>query len=187
LKSSEIKARRILNDSNIDNLTKLNYYNEMHLSSTITKNQQNVIILPNYSGLKNDIYYRIYRFSGYYSPILRSVELFSSPSLTQSETNYKFDTNLTDFGILKQRIVSKTNRKENLLRLRNESNLKSIYPMIDEFGYHVVDFFMFKSTWDLDYHYETQEYEPEVQISQLSTKRDDITSSTFRNNNTKLL
>jgi len=187
LKASEIKSKKILSDSNIDNLTKLNWYNEMHLASKITQNLQTAIILPSFSGLKNQLYYRIYRFSGYYSPILRDIDLFSSPTIDESETNYKFDTDLTYFGVIKQRIVSKVNRKNSLLKLSNQANLKSIYPMIDEFGYHIVDFFMFKSTWDLEYHYETQEYEPEVQLSQLETRRDDVKVSTFKNNNSNLL
>ncbi|NDH06043.1 hypothetical protein EBX93_08965, partial [bacterium] len=49
------------------------------------------------------------------------------------------------------------NRKNNQLKLRNNPNLKSIYPMLDEFGYHVVDFFIFKSTWDYGYHFECEE------------------------------
>ena len=187
LKPSEIKAKRLLNDSNIDELSKLNYYNEMSLASLITRNEPLNILVPSYSGLKNDIYLRIYRFSGHYSPILRKIELFDSPSLTQSITNYKFDTDLTDFGIIKQRVVSKVNKKNNLLRLRNQPNLKSIYPMIDEFGYHVVDFFMFKSTWDFEYHYECQEYEPKIEITQIKVKSEDVRSVNFKNNNTNLL
>ncbi len=187
LKGSEIKSKRILNDSNIENLSELNYFNEMHLASKISKNVESPIILPNYSGLKNQIYYRLYRFSGYYGPILRNIELFDSPSLTQSETNYRFDTELTNFGIVKERIVSKVNRKSNLLRFANQTNLKSIYPMIDEFGYHTVDYFMFKSTWDLNYHIETQDYVPELQTTQLKPNNQDLSSKEFRNNNSKLL
>lgn len=187
LNPSEIKAKKILNDSNIDNLTKINWYNEMVLASKITQNVQTQIILPNFSGLKNQLYYRIFRFSGHYSPILKEIELFSSPTLNSLDTNYKFDTELTNFGIIKQRIISKVNRKSVLLRFKDQPNIKSIYPMIDEFGYHVVDFFLFKSTWDLEYHYETQEYEPEVQLSQLETKKTDVRTSAFKNNNTKLL
>ena len=187
LKPSEIKSRRILKDNNIDNLSKLNYYNEMHLASKITTNFKTQVILPNYSGLKNENYLRIYRFSGFYSPILRDVEIFDSPTITKSQTNYKFDTSLTNFGIIKQRLISKVNRKSNLLRLRNQPNLKSVYPMIDEYGYHIVDFFIFKSTWDFEYHFETLEYEPEIQLTQLETKNFDAKQVDFRNNNTNLL
>jgi len=57
---------------------------------------------------------------------------------------------------MRQRVISKVNRKENILKLRNSKNLKSIYPMLDEFGYTVLDFFIFKSTWDYFYHVECE-------------------------------
>jgi hypothetical protein len=41
-----------------------------------------------------------------------------------------------------------------ILKLRNSEDLKSIYPMLDEFGYLSVDSFIFKSTWDYEYHIE---------------------------------
>ena len=53
-----------------------------------------------------------------------------------------------------ERIVSKVNRKEELLKLNKISSLKSIYPMMDEFGYHIVKSFIFKSTWDFKFHHE---------------------------------
>lgn len=70
--------------------------------------------------------------------------------------NYQFDTNLTYFGTLKQRIINKINRKESILKLRNNNNYPSIYPQVDETGYHVVDSFIFKGSWDFEYHWETQ-------------------------------
>lgn len=70
--------------------------------------------------------------------------------------NYQFDTNLTYFGILKQRIINKINRKESLLKLKNNNNYPSIYPQVDEIGYHIVDSFIFKGSWDFEYHWETQ-------------------------------
>jgi hypothetical protein len=32
---------------------------------------------------------------------------------------------------------------------------KSVYPMLEEFGYATVDTFIFKSSWDINYHYLT--------------------------------
>ena len=40
--------------------------------------------------------------------------------------------------------------------------------MIDEFGYTFVDFFIFKSTWDIEYHYECKKNE-EVKTKALPT------------------
>jgi len=70
--------------------------------------------------------------------------------------NYQFDINLTYFGIIKQRIINKINRKESLLKLRNNNNYPSIYPQVDEIGYQVVDSFIFKGSWDFEYHWECQ-------------------------------
>jgi hypothetical protein len=69
--------------------------------------------------------------------------------------NLKFNTDLTLFGVMKERVISKVNRKENILKLRNNDSYDSIYPMLDEFGYMVVDYFIFKSNWDLEFYYET--------------------------------
>ena len=70
--------------------------------------------------------------------------------------NYVFDTSLSLFGVMKQRVISKINREENILKLRNNDTFDSIYPMLDEFGYMVIDYFIFKSTWDQEYHFEVR-------------------------------
>lgn len=74
--------------------------------------------------------------------------------------NYNFDDSLSLFGVMKQRVISKVNRKENILKLRNDQTYDSIYPMLDEYGYMVADYFIFKSTWDFEYHLET--YRPNI-------------------------
>lgn len=74
--------------------------------------------------------------------------------------NYHFDTSLSLFGVMRQRVLSKVNRKENILKLRNNNTYNSIYPMLDEYGYLVADFFIFKSNWDLEYHVEA--YNPKI-------------------------
>jgi S-adenosylmethionine:tRNA-ribosyltransferase-isomerase (queuine synthetase) len=75
-------------------------------------------------------------------------------SSTMRLGNYVFDTNLSLFGVMKQRVITKVNRSENILKLRNNETYDSVYPMLDEFGYMVVDFYIFKSTWDYEYHVE---------------------------------
>lgn len=69
--------------------------------------------------------------------------------------NYQFDLDLTYFGMMRERKFRKVNRFKNLLRLQNSNNDKSIYPMLDEYGYSFKDFFIFKSTWDYEYSIET--------------------------------
>lgn len=90
---------------------------------------------------------------------------FSQSNYTKKESsyynpiygNYSFDTDLTSFGVVKERKFRKINRIQSVLKLKNDKDVKSIYPMLDEFGYSVTDFFIFKSTWDYEYHLETSE------------------------------
>lgn len=87
------------------------------------------------------------------------MSFYSQTAYTKSESsfyrplygNYKFDTDLTDFGMMLERRVRKVNRKGSVLKLQTNS----IYPMLDEFGYTFMDFFIFRSTWDQGYHFET--------------------------------
>lgn len=79
--------------------------------------------------------------------------------------NYKFDTDLTKFGMMIERKVRKVNRKGSVLKLRASGDNNSIYPMLDEFGYTFMDFFIFRSTWDQGYHFETTLPEPKPTIA----------------------
>ena len=89
-------------------------------------------------------------------PLFYDIELFSKNFFTSSVGNYRFDESLTEFGIVKEKKIRKVNKLGSILKLRNEREQKSMYPMLDEFGYTVVDFFVFKSTWDIEYHYTTE-------------------------------
>lgn len=146
-------------------LENLNFYNRIPVAAEILDNKDTPKPISTYSG-KNIIDDIIYRFSGFYMPIFYTIELFESPKVTSDYTvdsNYKFDTTLTNFGIIKERKIRKVNHKENILKLNNVPNLKSIYPMIDEFGYTTVDSFIFKSSWDIYYHYFTTNKEENLQ------------------------
>jgi hypothetical protein len=158
LSISDIKPKRKLDSGNIISLDQLNYYSiDVNLATRINKQFKNPMKVFNYHGLKNNTYNNLYRHSGNYAPIFNTINLFKSPGLTNSSENYKFDTSLTNFGTIKERIVSKVNRYNNILKLRNEPNIRSIYPMLDEFGYHSTSFYIFKSNWDYEYHVECSE------------------------------
>ena len=87
------------------------------------------------------------------------MSFYSQTSYIKSESsfyrpiygNYKFDTDLTNFGLMRERRVRKIGRSGSVLKL----NKNSIYPMLDEFGYTFMDFFIFRSTWDQGYHFES--------------------------------
>lgn len=86
--------------------------------------------------------------------------------------NYKFDTDLTKFGMMIERKVRKVNRKGSVLKLRASGDNNSIYPMLDEFGYTFMDFFIFRSTWDQGYHFETVVPEPRDTPRQIELELD---------------
>lgn len=164
LEKSELKPKRVLDNGKITSIDQLNWYNNLSLGSSIERSDD-ITKVDNFSGLKNQLFNRMWRFSGNYSPIFKTIPLFKSPSPTMSWDGSKFDTELSDFGKVKNRVVSKINPTKNLLSLRNNANLKSIYPMVNEFGYHLVDSFIFKSTWDFDYHVQTNELPPPLPVN----------------------
>ena len=146
---------RKLNNGKIVDLSQLNYYNNIPIASNIIENQFPPKVFENYHGNRNNISNDIYRYSGYYTPIFYDIQLFERNEFDLG--NYKFDLSLTDFGLMKERKIRKINRKGSKLRLANINDEKSIYPMLDEFGYSVYDFFIFSSTWDLKYYLETSQ------------------------------
>lgn len=161
---NRIRSVRQLSNSNITTLDQLNWYSGISLSTSVERNRIDPVTIPNYNGNINIVYNSTYRHSGYYDVIFHEIPLFMS---TTSDRNYqgsRFDTELTDFGKIRERLVSKVNRRGNVLRLRNDSDLKSQYPMIDEFGYHVTDSFVFRSTWDYRYYTECQEAPSELPV-----------------------
>jgi hypothetical protein len=104
--------------------------------------------------------YSIYRYSGSYEPIFKSVEMFNPYTIVSGNTYYRpcgyyFDDSYTRFGMVDEVIFSKVNRKGNILMLRNAENDKSIYPMVDEYGYQYRECFIFKSGWDDELFIET--------------------------------
>jgi hypothetical protein len=168
-----IRPSRVLIDGEIQSNAQLDYYSGIPISYRIVnsrslkpKNTINSIggtkdkiksspvakvvsKTPNLSNIQT-----IYRHSGYYMPIFYEIELFKSSDEFDISGNYIFDTSLTLFGIMKQRIISKKNRRGNILKLRSIEGTKSVYPMLDEFGLTYMDQFIFKSSWDLTFHLE---------------------------------
>ena len=139
-------VNHLLGKNNLITVNTLNYFSGNYISNSITKNHNDDIITPIYSGNTNNIYKNIYRYSGDYCPIFYKIDLFKND-------NYQFNTDSENFGMMKERIISKVNGNGNLLYSLN--NVKSIYPMIDQFGYTYLDYFIFKSNWDLNFYIQT--------------------------------
>ena len=153
--SNELNPNKRLKDGKIIDISQLNYYNDIPIAAVIDENKFQPKVFENYHGNKNIISNKIYRFSGFYMPLFYDIELFKKSDGYENTDNYKFDTSLTDFGTAKERLIRKVNRKGSILKLRDKLDVKSIYPMLDEFGYTTTDFFIFKSTWDYEYHLQT--------------------------------
>jgi hypothetical protein len=122
----------------------------------VTENDKNIIFS---SGGINSYLNYIYRYNGRYEPIFKDILLFNNVYLYSSgstmrywDSNYKFDTNLENFGIIEELIFSKVNPKNSPLKLRNTEQDKSIYPMVDEYGYQYSSRFIFNSNWDKDFY-----------------------------------
>jgi hypothetical protein len=161
-----LKVKNQLSSNIISDFTMLNYYNSLPLAAEIKENEKTSILVKNYSGIVNNLYDVKYRFSGEYMPLFYDIELFDkSPNISG---NYKFDTQLSKFGIMLERKFRKINRNGDILKLKNNNSFISIYPMIDEYYYTFSDFFIFKSTWDKNYYLETSsEFTPIVDIQTL--------------------
>lgn len=149
-----VKPTKVLSNGNIDDISKLNWYNNIPIAYSIQENSFEESVVKNYSGLRNTTT-SIFRFTGPYMPLFYEIQLFDKNTENRLPGNYKFDTSLTDFGLFKERKLRKINRKGSILKLKNLKGSVSMYPMIDEFGYTFTDFMVFKSTWDVNYHIET--------------------------------
>ena len=149
-----LKSSRTI-ESISNDLSNLNDYNNVPISAEISKNTNTPRPMVNYSGSNDITLDTIYRFSGYYMPIFYDIQLFSKNTFTASVGNYIFDVDLSEFGIIKERKIRKINKDGSVLKLKNDKDQKSIYPMLDEFGYTTTDFFIFSSSWEFEYYVST--------------------------------
>jgi len=155
-KPSKLTVVNKLTESYIDDLSKLNWYNEIAVGSEISENKFENKVFENFSGNQNFTKNQIWRHSGYYMPTFYDIQLFYK-GIDDNSDNGKFDPDLTDFGLIKERKIRKVNRNGSNLKLRDQKEIKSIYPMLDEFGYTYRDFFIFCSTFDFQYYYENSQ------------------------------
>ena len=163
---SQLKPLKKLNNSKIKTLDQLNWYSGVPIAYSITDNKFPPKVFENLHGNKNYQYDILYRYTGYYMPLFYDIQIFSKESEFSLPGNYKFDTTLTDFGIIKERKFRKVNENGSVLKLNELVDYKSMYPMLNEFGYDFEDFFIFRSTWDLQYHNKTVPNNPQF-ITQL--------------------
>lgn len=152
----------------VDSLSDINAYNDYAISKTFNDLSGDF----NYWDIKNGEAPLIYRHSGAYAPIFKTVPLFK-PQRSFSKTvgmagNWKFydeavnNQHLLGFGMVDEIIFSKCNTSGNVLKIQDATQKdKSIYPMVDEYGYDFDSRFIFSSSWESDYYYTSRRIEIE--------------------------
>ena len=79
-----LKSNRFLVNGNIDNLEKIDFYNELPLGTIIDNVKGEPGISINYNSQKDQISSKLHRHSGYYMPIFYEIELFNNTQLYDS-------------------------------------------------------------------------------------------------------
>lgn len=144
---NSLPANFKLDQSEINNINQIDYYNSNPVG--VNFNQRDI------SDENNEPLVTMYRFEGPYMPVFKDIHLFErSERCNQINGNYKFDTELTYFGLTKD-VISKVNLQEIIFKLKDSDVLRPIYPQLDEFGYIETYRFIFKSTWDNKYYVKT--------------------------------
>ena len=125
------------------------------MSLNIIENNMNTIYAYNKVYEPNSIW----RYNGSYEPIFIDIPLFNNTYLYNSngvlkywKSNYKFDVSYQNFGIVEEIMYSKVNPIVSPLKLKDTDKDKSIYPMVDEYGYGYCTRFIFNSSWDRDFY-----------------------------------
>jgi hypothetical protein len=126
-----------------------------YMNLNIEEDNLNTVYVSNSVSTNNSIY----RYNGTYEPIFKDISLFnntylyySGSSIKEWTSNYKFDTSFENFGLINELIFSKVNPNSSPLKLKNTDKDKSIYPMVDEYGYQFGSRFIFNSCWDKDFY-----------------------------------
>lgn len=166
-KPEKLNIRFYLKNNKISDISQLNYYSNSNIATSIEPNQSDIKVFDIYHGNKNFKSDIVYRFSGYYMPLFYEIQLFNKDFDRNLIGNYKFDTTLANFGLVKEKKFRKINRGGSILKLSNDKDFRSIYPMVDEFGLTFDDVFIFSSTWDHAYHVETFKDKQEKVIIEL--------------------
>jgi len=136
-----------------------------YMNLNIQENNLNTVYVSNTVSEPN----KIYRYNGAYEPIFLNIPIFNTTYLYLSgdtgkswDSNYKFDTSYENFGKIEELIFSKVNPFNSPLKLKDTDKDRSVYPMVDEYGYQFNSRFIFNSSWDIDFYLITNSYQKTV-------------------------
>lgn len=176
--NNSLSNRKITNDNNgnatytadgllIDSVNDINCYNDYPIAKNIidgldTRNSWEL----------DDNDPSLFRFNSIYTPIFKNIPLFrplmykelrdnnTKPKLPKG--NWKFydpkssteSPNVIGFGNIDELIFSKCNNNSSVLKIKGTNNKeKSVYPMVDEYGYDFDSRYLFASNIEPSFHY----------------------------------
>jgi hypothetical protein len=148
--SYEIQANNVLNvELQIDN--KIQTVEESPIIKNINYLKTTEPISYTYKELiRNDVFtmssinqydaISMFRYNGWYDVIYKDLNLHNG---------YKFNTELTQYGQVEE-IISKINPQGSILKTKNST--PQVTPRIDEWGYSIINNFIFRSCWDKNFY-----------------------------------
>jgi hypothetical protein len=154
----------------VDSLNDINSYNDYPIAKVIEEN--NVDTRLSWE-LDDDTDPSIYRYNGIYVPMFKEVPLFRPYGYTElkestnniptlPDGNWKFydpdssasNPNVIGFGIIEELLFSKCNNVSSVLKIQDpDEKEKSVYPMVDEYGYDFDARYIFTANWEPGWHY----------------------------------
>ena len=94
-----LKPSRFLVNGQIDNLEKIDFYNDLPLGVEIQNVKSDSPVLKNYNSQRSIIFEKYFRHSGYYMPIFYEIELFTNADLYDVGSLCDVQFVLSDFDI----------------------------------------------------------------------------------------
>ncbi len=178
--NNSLENRKITEDSNgnpnfttdglqVDSINDINSYNNYPIAKTITQNTVDTRLSWE---LENDTDPSVFRYNGVFAPIFKNVPLFRplvykelrdnklKPILGNGNWKFydpsssKVAPNLSGFGQIEELLFSKCNNVSSILKIQNPSDKdKSVYPMVDEYGYDFDARYIFSANFEPSYYY----------------------------------
>lgn len=182
--NNTLENRKILQDSSnpnvnsdgllVNSVNDINAYNNYPFTRVINNN---TLDTRSYWELdENDP--TIHRYDSVYVPIFKNINLFRPIMYKELRDNLKtpilkdgnwkfYDINssnknpdLINFGLIEELIFSKCNETSSILKIQDENDKdKSIYPMVDEWGYDYDARYIFSSNFEPSYYYISKKIE----------------------------
>ncbi len=162
----------------VDSINDINSYNDYPIAKTITENTVDTRFSWD---LEHDTDPSIFRYDGVYAPIFKSIPLFRPLMYKEirenkvkpilGSGNWKFydpksskvAPNLSGFAQIEEILFSKCNNVSSVLKIQDPTHKeKSVYPMVDEYGYEFDSRYIFSANFEPSFYYISKKIEVPV-------------------------